>query len=58
MQPELPAVQTEHPVEQISVQGTFSSIVMFLMRQNYIAALIVMMVSFLYTFLSSRAFRL
>ena len=58
MQPELPAVQTEHPVEQISVQGTFSSIVMFLMRQNYIAALIVMMVSFFYTFLSSRAFRL
>ena len=45
IQPELPAVQTELPVEPITVQGTFSSIIMFLMRQNYIAALLVMMVS-------------
>eukprot|EP00794_Sanderia_malayensis_P018687 gene18687-20574_t len=43
IQPELPALQSQQAAGPMNVQGTFSSILMFLMRQNYIAALIVMM---------------
>lgn len=45
---EEPVQQIQEPDEYPGVQGTLGSIMMFLMRQSYIAALIIMMVSFEY----------
>ena len=48
VQPEEPALpeQNQDQDEPVNVQGTFSSIMMFLMRQSYVAALVVMMVRY------------
>ena len=43
---EEPVQPIQEPYEYPGVQGTLGSIMMFLMRQSYIAALIIMMVSF------------
>ena len=42
---EEPVQPIREPDEYPGVQGTLGSIMMFLMRQSYIAALIIMMVS-------------
>ena len=40
-----PVMMEEEPEQPVHVQSTLSSMLMFLMRQSYIAALIIMMVS-------------
>lgn len=44
VQADEPTIKSEDNEEPVVTQGTFSSIMMFLMRQSYIAALIIMMV--------------
>lgn len=43
VQADEPTIKSEDNEEPVVTQGTFSSIMMFLMRQSYIAALIIMM---------------
>ena len=49
---EEPVQPIREPDEYPGVQGTLGSIMMFLMRQSYIAALIIMMVSTKFTLLT------